>query len=54
MNATLTFAPDGSALIVRHGTDDHSTTWWWPLDGSPATTLDDGSFEFVDVQRLAP
>ena len=54
MDASLAFAPDDSALIVRKGDDSYSTFTWLPLDGSPSSTLDKGAFEFIDVQRLAP
>jgi Tol biopolymer transport system component len=48
------FTPDGTALLVRYGTDDEGAATSVPLDGSPATDLGAGGFEFVDVQRLAP
>ena len=51
--AAWIFTPDGSALIVRYGTDDQGTVSLLPLDGSPGTELGSGAFEFVDVQRLA-
>ncbi len=51
--AAWTFTPDGSALIVRFGTDDEGEVSLLPLDGSPGTELGSGAFEFVDVQRLA-
>ena len=54
VRATWAFAPDGTALIVRYGTDDAGATQLLPLDGSPATDLGSGEFEFVDIQRLAP
>ena len=55
VDATWAFTPDGSALLVRYGTDDAAATQLLPLDGSLASTLlDTGGFEFVDVQRLAP
>jgi Tol biopolymer transport system component len=53
--ASWSFTPDGTALIVRYGTDDTGTTHLLPVDGSPESVLlDTGGFEFVDVQRLAP
>jgi dipeptidyl aminopeptidase/acylaminoacyl peptidase len=53
MGVTLAFSPDGTALVARFGNDAFASYKWIPLDGSPMTTLDQGSFEFVDVQRLA-
>jgi len=50
---TLAFSPDGSALMERLGGDDNGTFWWVPLDGSPASIIGAGAFNFVDVQRLA-
>jgi hypothetical protein len=52
--AAWAFAPDGTALLVRYGTDADGATQFLPLDGSPGTNLGSGGFEFVDVQRLAP
>jgi Tol biopolymer transport system component len=52
--ATWAFTPDGTALIVRYGSDDTGTTQRLPIDGSPGSILDSGAFDFVDVQRLAP
>lgn len=49
-----TFTPDGTALVVRYGTDEDGATQLLPLDGSLGTSLGAGSYEFVDVQRLAP
>jgi hypothetical protein len=46
--------PDGTALVVRYGTDTAGATQLLPLDGSPSKSLGSGEFEFVDVQRLAP
>ena len=54
VNATWAFAPDGTDLMVRYGTDDAGATQLLPLDGSPGTDLGSGGFEFVDIQRLAP
>lgn len=55
VNASWAFTPDGTALVVRYGTDDAGATHLLPLDGSPESILvDRGGFEFVDVQRLAP
>jgi Tol biopolymer transport system component len=54
VNASWGFTPDGTALLVRYGTDDDGAIKLLPLDGSPATDLGAGGFEFVDVQRLAP
>ena len=54
LDAYWAFTPDGTALVVRYGTDVDGTTRLMPLDGSPATDLGSGGFEFVDVQRLAP
>ena len=51
---SLSYAPDGTALVARIGTDDGATNWWLPLDGSPATKIASGSYDWVDVQRLAP
>jgi Tol biopolymer transport system component len=47
-----TFTPDGSALIARYGDDESATLQLLPLDGSPGSVLQSGSFDFVDVQRL--
>jgi dipeptidyl aminopeptidase/acylaminoacyl peptidase len=52
--ASWAFTPDGTALMVRYGDDSDGTTHLMPLDGSPATELGSGEFEFVDIQRLAP
>jgi hypothetical protein len=52
--ATWAFTPDGTALMVRYGDDADGTTHLLPLDGSPATDLGSGGFEFLDIQRLAP
>jgi Tol biopolymer transport system component len=54
VDAAWAFTPDGTALVVRYGNDEQGTTNLLPLDGSPATSLGSGGFEFVDVQRLAP
>ncbi len=54
ISAAWTFAPDGTSLLVRYGTDDDGATHQLPLDGSPGTLIGSGGFEFVDVQRLAP
>ncbi len=52
----LGFAPDGAALIAQYDDAATNTTaaWWLPVDGSPGHVIDQGSFEDVDVQRLAP
>ena len=42
VNAAWAFAPDGTALIVRYGTDDAGVTRSLPLDGSPGTDLGSG------------
>jgi dipeptidyl aminopeptidase/acylaminoacyl peptidase len=52
--ATWAFVPDGTALFVRYGTDENGSTHLLPLDGSPESTIVSGSFNFVDVQRVAP
>ena len=52
--ASWAFTPDATALMVRYGDDTDGTTHVMPLDGSPATDLGSGEFEFLDVQRLAP
>jgi Tol biopolymer transport system component len=49
-----TFTPDGTALLARYGNDESATLQLLPLDGSAGSVLDSGSFDFVDVQRLAP
>jgi Tol biopolymer transport system component len=55
VNASWAFTPDGTALLVRYGTDDAGATHLMPVDGSPSSILvESGGFEFVDVQRLAP
>lgn len=53
--ASWAFTPDGTAMIVRYGSDDAAATQLVPLDGSPPTEIEgSGGLEFVDVQRLAP
>ncbi len=52
--ASWAFTPDGKALMVRFGNDANGTTHLLPLDGSPATDLGSGEFDFLDAQRLAP
>ena len=52
--ASWASVPDGKALMVRYGDDADGATQLVPLDGSPATSLGSGGFEFVDIQRLAP
>jgi hypothetical protein len=52
--ANWAFTPDGTALLVRYGTDDVGAARLVPLDGSPGTDLGSGGLEFVDMQRLAP
>ena len=54
IRATWAFTPDGTALVVRYGTDDQGEAYLLPLDGSAPVDLGSGGFEFVDVQRLAP
>ena len=54
IRATWAFTPDGTALVVRSGNDDRGTTTLRPLDGSAPVDMGSGSFEFIDVQRLAP
>jgi Tol biopolymer transport system component len=55
IDASWAFTPDGTALLVRYGTDDSAETHRLPLDGSPGSiVVDSGEFEFSDVQRLAP
>jgi Tol biopolymer transport system component len=54
IRATWAFTPDGTALVVRYGTDDQGNTYLMPLDGSTPVDLGSGAFEFIDVQRLAP
>jgi Tol biopolymer transport system component len=51
---TKAFTPDGTALIARYGSDDAGTTYLLPVDGSAATEVDSGAFDFLDIQRLAP
>jgi hypothetical protein len=53
ISASWAFTPDGTALIVRFGTDDRGTTRLIPVDGSESRIIETGAFEFVDVQRLA-
>ena len=52
--ASWAFTPDGTALVIRFGNDVQGKTQLFPIDGSPATDLGSGGFDFVDVQRLAP
>jgi Tol biopolymer transport system component len=54
VRATWAFTPDGTALVVRYGTDDQGDTYLMPLDGSTPVDLGSGGFAFIDVQRLAP
>jgi Tol biopolymer transport system component len=54
VRATWAFTPDGTALVVRYGTDDSGQTYLMPLDGSTPVDLGSGGFAFTDVQRLAP
>jgi Tol biopolymer transport system component len=55
VKASWAFAPDGTALLVRYGTDDAGATHLVPVDGSPSSVLvESAAFEFVDMQRLAP
>ena len=54
IDVSVLFTPDGTALIVRYGTDDGGTTHRLPLDGSAGSIISEGTFEFVDVQRVAP
>jgi Tol biopolymer transport system component len=54
VRATWAFTPDGTALVVRYGTDDSGQTYLIPLDGSTPVDLGSGGFAFTDVQRLAP
>ena len=54
VDAAWAFTPDGTALAVRYGNDVGGATQLLPLDGSPATDLGSGGFEFVDIQRVAP
>jgi Tol biopolymer transport system component len=49
---SLAFSPDGTALIERLGGDDNATFWWLPIDGSPGSVIGEGTFAFVDVERL--
>ena len=51
---SIIFAPDGTAVIARYGTDAQATVHWLPVDGSEGRIIDDGAFGFVDIQRLAP
>lgn len=51
---TMAFTPDGTALVVRYGSDEGAELHRLALDGSSDTVLDSGSFEFIDIQRLAP
>jgi Tol biopolymer transport system component len=53
VNSTI-FTPDGTALIVRYGNDDAATSHILPIDGTPGSIVNEGAFEFVDMQRLAP
>ena len=47
------FAPDGASLIVRYGDDDNGSTYLLPIEGLGQPILGSGTFQFVDVQRLA-
>lgn len=51
---TIAFVPDGSAVVVRYGRDDTSSTRWLPVTGEPGRIVEEGVFSFVDVQRVAP
>ena len=50
---TKAFTPDGTALIARYGSDDAGGTYLVPRTG-PRRRVDNGAFDFLDVQRLAP
>ena len=54
IDASWAFTPDGTALLVRYGSDDVGKGYVLPLDGSPTTELGSGVFQFNDQQRLAP
>jgi Tol biopolymer transport system component len=51
---TKAFTPDGTALLVRYGTDEDADIHRLALDGSSDTIVESGSFGFIDIQRLAP
>ncbi len=51
-SVTMSFVPDGSAVIARYGSDDNGTEWWLPVDDSAGTLLGTGALQFLDVQRL--
>ena len=53
-DVSVLFTPDGDRVVVRYGTDDGATTTHLPIDGSAGSIIGEGTFEFVDVQRLAP
>jgi Tol biopolymer transport system component len=53
IRATWAFTPDGTALVVRYGSDDQASAYLMPLDGSTPVDLGAGEFAFIDVQRLA-
>lgn len=50
---SVVWSPDGTAVIARYGDDDDSTYRWLPADGSAGSDLASGTFEFLDVQRVA-
>jgi Tol biopolymer transport system component len=52
--ASWAFTPDGTALVARYGGDADAAIQLLPLDGSQGSVVDAGSFESVDIQRLAP
>jgi dipeptidyl aminopeptidase/acylaminoacyl peptidase len=55
--ASISFAPDGSALIVGYPDDPSSTTnslWLLPLDGSIGRIVGSGTFASLEIQRRAP
>jgi dipeptidyl aminopeptidase/acylaminoacyl peptidase len=53
-NVSSTFTPDGTGVIVNYGRDEGGVMMLVPVDGSAPSTLAEGEFGFVDVQRIAP
>jgi hypothetical protein len=52
VDITLTFTPDGSAVVARYDDLMSVTTRILPVDGSEGREVRSGQFGFVDIQRL--
>jgi hypothetical protein len=47
------FTPDGTAIIARYGNFASATTRILPIDGSAGSVVGTGTFQSIDMQRLA-